>query len=105
MSASQASAGCTAKEQGLVHAMEGPLLVEGKYTVTLAPIGRQGKHEKISSKEDVHCMAHGLLHGLAAIHRVSELVGHFQVRRALQCKLGTRCKCLQALFIPGQQLT
>ncbi len=71
----------TAQDQGLVHAVEGPLLVGVKYTVTLAPIGRQGQHERISSEEDVRCMAHGLLHGLAAIHNVSKLGANYQRSR------------------------
>lgn len=68
----------TAQDQGLVHAVEGPSLVREKYTVTLAPIGRQGQYERIRSEEDVRCMAHGLLHGLAAIHKVSELGANCQ---------------------------
>ena len=60
----------TATLPGLVHAVEGPFLQDSKYTVKLAPIGRQGKHEQLREEEDVRRMAHGLLHGLAAIHGV-----------------------------------
>ena len=62
----------TAGAKGLVHALEGPTLgqEDDKYKVALVPIGRQGQYELLDTEEEVKRMAHGLLHGLAAIHEV-----------------------------------
>ena len=62
----------TSSSSGLVHAVAGPILVDDRYTVHLGPIGRQGHHELLDSEEEVKRMVHGLLHGLAAIHSVSD---------------------------------
>ena len=61
----------TSEAPGLVHAVLGPNLVHDVYMVTLAPIGRRGEYELLRTEEDVQRMAHGLLHGLNAIHQVS----------------------------------
>lgn len=60
----------TAGAPGLVHAVEGPALKDGGYTVTLEPVGREGRYERPREEEDVRQMALGLLQGLAAIHGV-----------------------------------
>jgi hypothetical protein len=67
----------TAKAPGLVHATDGPTLAGDRYRVTLVPLGRPGQYELLRTEEAVQRMAHGLLHGLAAIHKVGWLCGCF----------------------------
>jgi hypothetical protein len=60
----------TANSPGLVHAVAGPALDGEQYNVTMVPLGREGQHEGFGDEKAVQRMAHGLLHGLAAIHEV-----------------------------------
>ena len=67
--------GETANAPGLIHAVAGgPVLDGDRYDVTLAPLGREGKYESFNDEKAVQRMAHGLLHGLAAIHEVCPVV-------------------------------
>ena len=61
------TAGCA----GLVHAVQGPdVSEEGTYGVFLKPVGRQRSDAKPCNEETAARAAHGLLHGLAALHEV-----------------------------------
>ena len=61
------TAGCA----GLVHAVEGPgVSEEDTYSVYLKPIGRQRSEALPRNEEEAASAAHGLLHGLAALHKV-----------------------------------
>ena len=65
----------TATSQGLVHAMAGsPILSSNKYTVRLYPVGLRYDPLTVTSEEVVKAAAHGILHGLAALHKVN--IGH-----------------------------
>ena len=63
----------TSEGQGVVHASGAPELLEGKYTVSLRPVGAQYAAVKLAVEEDVRCAAHGLLHGLSHIHKVNQV--------------------------------
>jgi hypothetical protein len=57
--------------QGVIHsARDFPKLEHDKYTVELYPLGFQ--YSAPVSEHELQQAAHGLLHGLAAIHKVSE---------------------------------
>ena len=62
----------TARCAGLVHAVRGPTLdpKEDTYTVSLAPIGLQRGDAQPCNEQQAASAAHGLLHGLAALHKV-----------------------------------
>lgn len=60
----------TASAPGLVHAVSEPVLDGDVFRVTLVPLGREGQHERFPDEQAVQRLAHGLLHGLAAIHEV-----------------------------------
>ena len=62
----------TAHCAGLVHAVSGPTLnrEEDMYTVTLSPVGLQCGDAKPRNEQQAASAAHGLLHGLAALHKV-----------------------------------
>ena len=61
------TAGCA----GLVHAVQGPdVSEEGTYAVSLKPVGRQRSDARPCNEETAARAAHGLLHGLAALHEV-----------------------------------
>lgn len=61
----------TANSQGLVHAAAGsPILTSDKYTVHLYPVGLRYDPLTVTSEEVVKAAAHGILHGLAALHEV-----------------------------------
>ena len=64
----------TANAPGLVHAVAGPVLDGDRYDVSLAPLGREGQYERFNNEKAVQRMAHGLLHGLAAIHEVGLVI-------------------------------
>eukprot|EP00891_Asterochloris_glomerata_P004753 jgi/Astpho2/4753/Aster-00303 len=61
----------TARCAGLVHAVRGPTLdpKEDTYTVSLAPIGLQRGDAQPCNEQQAASAAHGLLHGLAALHK------------------------------------
>lgn len=65
----------TADDAGLVHAVQGPRLSESRntYAVTLTPVGLQAGDAIPCNEEAAANAAHGLLHGLAALHRVRGL--------------------------------
>lgn len=60
------TAGC----QGLIHACDPPSLIDDKYTVELAPVGLQHAAAPLASEDSICAAAHGLLHGLVALHKV-----------------------------------
>lgn len=61
----------TAQMQGVVHcSADTPLLQDNKYTVHLFPVGMQYQSAAPSSEDELKRAAHGLLHGLSAIHKV-----------------------------------
>ena len=61
------TAGCA----GLVHATQPPgVSEEDTYSVYLQPIGLQRSDAKPRNEEEAVSAAHGLLHGLAALHKV-----------------------------------
>ncbi|PNH08070.1 hypothetical protein TSOC_005423 [Tetrabaena socialis] len=60
----------TKRSQGLVHALAGmPTLTDDRYSVDLIPLGRQPGYARPVTEDDARDMVHGLLHGLAAIHK------------------------------------
>lgn len=60
----------TSTAQGVVHCVPpGPQLVDDKYTAELFPVGMQYRDAKPGTEDDLRCAAHGLLHGLAAVHK------------------------------------
>ena len=65
------TAGCA----GLVHAVQGPgVSEEDTYSVYLKPVGRQRSDALPRDEQAAASAAHGLLHGLAALHKVCNLV-------------------------------
>ena len=62
----------TARCAGLLHAVRGPRLdtEEDIYTVSLSPVGLQCVDAKPCNEQQAASAAHGLLHGLAALHKV-----------------------------------
>lgn len=62
----------TANAQGVVHAVQRPELKKGKdkYTVGLQPVGWPYQAAIPACEDDLCKAAHGLLHGLDAIHEV-----------------------------------
>ena len=61
----------TAERQGLVHALEdGPTLNGDVYSVDIVPVGLPSSNALPASEDDARRLLHGLLHGLAAIHKV-----------------------------------
>ena len=64
----------TAHCAGLMHAVRGPTLdrMEDMYTVTLTPLGLQCGDAKPCNEQQAASAAHGLLHGLAALHKVRD---------------------------------
>ena len=62
----------TAQAAGLVHAVEAPTLddTEDTYSIYLAPIGLQRGDAKPANEQAAANAVHGLLHGLAALHKV-----------------------------------
>ena len=66
---------------GLVHAVKGPpRVVQDMYSVTLAPVGLQRRDAKPRNEQQAQHAAHCLLHGLAALHRVSVPSCHAALR-------------------------
>ena len=64
----------TAKSSGVVHLARfgGGLSLEAdKYTVELAPLGLQRGDARPSTEKEAASAAHGFLHGLDAIHKVT----------------------------------
>ena len=63
---------CTAQAAGLVHAVEAPTLndTEDTYSIYLVPIGLQRGDAAPASEQAAANAVHGLLHGLAALHKV-----------------------------------
>ncbi|PNW83793.1 hypothetical protein CHLRE_04g217700v5 [Chlamydomonas reinhardtii] len=60
----------TAERQGLVHALEdGPTLNGDVYSVDIVPVGLPSSNALPASEDDARRLLHGLLHGLAAIHK------------------------------------
>lgn len=61
----------TAQAAGLVHALEAPTLedTEDTYSIYLAPIGLQRGDAEPASEQAAANAVHGLLHGLAALHK------------------------------------
>lgn len=69
----QAVYAATAGAQGVVHAAEGPAPPQDtgdRYKVTLWPVGRLYESAIPVEEEDLRVAAHGLLHGLDALHKV-----------------------------------
>ena len=60
----------TSGASGVVHAAQAPVLDADKYTVSLRPVGMQYLAAIPVDEAAVKMVAHGLLHGLAAIHQV-----------------------------------
>ena len=62
----------TANCQGLVHAAAAgdPVLRGDKYAVRLFPVGLRYNPMAATSEEVVRAAAHGILHGLDALHKV-----------------------------------
>jgi hypothetical protein len=58
----------TAHARGLVHAVHGPSLRGDTYTVVLAPLGLRGADAEPTDEAGLRAAAHGVLHGLAALH-------------------------------------
>ena len=77
----------TSKGGGLVHAVKGPRVVDDKYTVTLAPVGLQKTDAVPKDEQQAQHAAHCLLHGLAALHSVSDhILSCCFVSRALRAR-------------------
>ena len=62
----------TAQAAGLVHAVGNPTLddTEDTYSIYLAPIGLQRGDAEPDNEQTAANAVHGLLHGLAALHKV-----------------------------------
>ena len=60
----------TAKRAGLVHAVVGPTF-SFAYKVQLEPLGLRNAHAAVKSDTELRDAAHGLLHGLDALHSAS----------------------------------
>ena len=58
----------TAQCRGIVHAARGPSLRHDTYAVALKPLGLRGADALPSDEEGLRAAAHGMLHGLAALH-------------------------------------
>ena len=58
----------TAHARGLVHAVRGPSLRGDIYSVVLAPLGLRGNDAEPTDEAGLRAAAHGVLHGLAALH-------------------------------------
>eukprot|EP00611_Tribonema_gayanum_P014684 TRINITY_DN2615_c0_g1_i1.p1 TRINITY_DN2615_c0_g1~~TRINITY_DN2615_c0_g1_i1.p1 ORF type:complete len:220 (-),score=57.00 TRINITY_DN2615_c0_g1_i1:168-827(-) len=63
----------TASAAGLVHAAqeEHPVLDDDKYTVVLVPLGLPPKDAEPHTEMELQQAAHGLMHGLGALHAVN----------------------------------
>ena len=58
----------TALCRGVVHAAHGPTLHGDTYAVALAPLGLRGCDAEPADEASLRAAAHGVLHGLAALH-------------------------------------
>ncbi len=58
---------------GLVHAVKPPVVKGDMYSVTLAPVGQHSGDAKPCDEQQAQHAAHGLLHSLAALHKVSDI--------------------------------
>ena len=58
----------TAHCRGVVHAARGPTLHGDTYAVALAPLGLRGRDAEPADEASLRAAAHGVLHGLAALH-------------------------------------
>ena len=56
---------------GLVHAVKAPVVKGDMYSVTLAPVGLRGEDATPRDEQQAQHAASCLLHGLAALHKVS----------------------------------
>ena len=60
----------TSSASGVVHAVQNPTLDDDEYTVSLRPVGMQHLAAIPQDETALKKVSHGLLHGLAAIHKV-----------------------------------
>ncbi len=63
-----------------MHAVNPPQVVQDMYSVTLAPVGLQRKDAEPRNEQQAQHAAHCLLHGLAALHSVSDYFCHAALR-------------------------
>ena len=63
-----------------MHAVNLPQVVQDMYSVTLAPVGLQREDAEPRNEQQAQHAAHCLLHGLAALHSVSDHVCHAALR-------------------------
>ena len=59
---------CSAPLGGLVRSAKGPAVKGDTYKVRITPVGLAGDQAKPCSEAELRAAAHGLLHGLAALH-------------------------------------
>ena len=64
-----------------MHAVKPPVVKGSMYSVTLAPVGQHQGDAKPRNEQQAQHAAHCLLHGLAALHKVSDM---------LPCSLASR---------------
>ncbi len=88
---------------GLVHAVKAPVVKGDMYSVTLAPVGQHSGDAKPCDEQQAQHAAHCLLHGLAALHKVSDILPFSLASRAVRggslCWLPQLClrpSCLAA---------
>ena len=80
---------CPAPLGGIVRAVKGPHVTKDTYVVRLKPIGLPGTHAEPQSERELSAAAHGLLHGLAALHAaglVHRDVRWVNVARTEECR-------------------
>ena len=71
---------CSAPLRGLVRSKRPPRVEGDEYSVRLAPLGLTGDDAKPRNENELRAAAHGLLHGLAALHAAG--IVHRDVRWA-----------------------
>ena len=80
---------CPAPFGGIVRAVDGPRVKADKYFVRMKPLGMTGTHAMPKNEHELSAAAHGLLHGLAALHAaglVHRDVRWVNVARSEECK-------------------
>ena len=70
----------TRDASGLVHAVKPPVVKGSMYSVTLAPVGQRRGDAKPRDEQEAPC----LLHGLAALHKVSDMLPCCLASRAVR---------------------
>lgn len=107
----------TAHARGLVHAVRGPAVDKDTYAVVLAPLGLRGVDAEPRDEAALCAAAHGVLHGLAALHAAGFV--HCDLRWAnVACEAGAQeqprayflldleaCRCAGAPVTPDTVLS